>query len=363
MKFEKVVFFGDCLDNRYHKRIREFMAEGYEVELYTFTYRDDDVRRYGDSYPIHQLKHFSEPPSYLTRLLEFTTAFRKIIYEYDRSKTLFYFFTLNTSITALTCPGLVYVYEESDMLFDRMGNNLMKGLVRGINKKVIRKSKLTVFTSEGFATYYYGNNVPKQITIIPNKVSVECLELRHLNRRTIDYTHLRFAFVGGIRYDALFSFAKIVASNFPNHEFHFYGAIIGFTPMQVKELEAYPNISFHGRFSAPKDYPEIYESIDFVVSTYDTLELNPKYAEPNKLYESIFFEIPIIVSSNSFLAEKVNRLGTGFDVNPYDEEDIVRKILMINNDTYSNYIKAIQAIPKETIINSNKAFFEKINNL
>ena len=35
---------------------------------------------------------------------------------------------------------------------------------------------------------------------------------------------------------------------------------------------------------------------DMVVATYDVTIENVRYAEPNKIYEAIFFETPIILS-------------------------------------------------------------------
>lgn len=362
MIINKVVFFGDCIDNGYDKRIKEFIAEGYNVELYTFTYRDDDVGKLKD-YSVHHLKHYQTPPPYHTRLKDYTFSIRRIIQGYDKKTTLFYFFTLNTAFASLLSRGIRFIFEEQDMLFDRMGNRITKSIVKSINKHIINKSTLTVFTSEGFAVYYFGDKVPPKIIVIPNKVSKECLSLNPIKNKTLDFNHLRFGFVGGVRYDSLYSFALILASKFPSYEFHFYGTVIGFSQQQVETLAAFKNVTFHGKFVAPTDFPNIYGNLDFVVATYDTAELNPKYAEPNKLYESIFFEVPIIVSNNSFLADKVTRLGTGFDVDPYDVDDIVEKVSNINKKTYSNYLNAIHAIPKEEVVNSNESFFKRIKEL
>lgn len=78
--------------------------------------------------------------------------------------------------------------------------------------------------------------------------------------------------------------------------------------IEAESLKDINNIFFHGAFKNPIDLPKIYSKIDFIVATYDTTTLNPQYAEPNKIYEAIFFRTPIIVSYNSYLANKVNKL-------------------------------------------------------
>lgn len=359
---KKVVFFYNYMDDRYDKRVKEFVAEGYDVEVYAFMHLDDTADKYS-GYPIHIQKYYPVLPSYSQRIREFTPAFKKIVKQYDPKTTLFYFFSLNTAFTALFCGNIKYVYEESDMLFDRTDNKLLRRIIKRLNKHIIRKSVQTVFTSEGFATYYFGEQIPENIAIIPNKVSPACLELPVYERRPIDFNHIRFGFVGGARYMALYNFAKNLITLFPQHEFHFYGSVNDYTEEQCKALEAIGDITFHGRFKAPADFPAIYGNIDLVVSTYDTAEINPKYAEPNKLYESMFFGVPIIVSSNSFLADKVKRLGIGFDVDPYNVEDVRSKIEAITPETYKKYWDAVARIPKAESVNSNKEFFERIEQI
>lgn len=359
---DKVVFFFNYMDDRYDKRVKEFVSEGYDVEVYAFMHLDDTADKYS-GYPIHTLKYYPELPSYRQRIREFTPAFRKIIRNYDPKTTLFYFFSLNTAFTTLFCKGIKYIYEESDMLFDRTKNKVLRHIIKSLNKHIIKQSAQTVFTSEGFSAYYFGNSIPSNITIIPNKVSPACLDLPKYQRRPIDFNHIRFGFVGGARYMALYNFAKNLITLYPQHEFHFYGSVNAYSEEQVRALEAVGNITFHGKFKAPVDFPAIYGNIDFVVSTYDTAEINPKYAEPNKLYESMFFGVPIIVSSNSFLADKVAKFGIGFDVDPYDVVDIKKKIDAITPETYQKYWNAVTAIPKSESVNSNKVFFETIRKI
>ena len=80
-----------------------------------------------------------------------------MIKQYDKEKTLFYFFTLNTSFITLLIPNLFFINEESDMLFDRAKNPLVRKLIIWANERIIKKSYKTVFTSQGFADFYYGD--------------------------------------------------------------------------------------------------------------------------------------------------------------------------------------------------------------
>ena len=103
--------------------------------------------------------------------------------------------------------------------------------------------------------------------------------------------------------------------------------------------------------------PGIYSQIDVVLSAYDVRGINPQYAEPNKLYEAIYFEKPIIVSSNSFLADKVARLGIGYDVDALNEDKVVALVKSINKNSIEEKKTNIRKIDKKECISSNEKLF------
>ena len=105
------------------------------------------------------------------------------------------------------------------------------------------------------------------------------------------------------------------------------------------------------------DLPGIYSQIDVVLSAYDVRGINPRYAEPNKLYEAIYFEKPIIVSSNSFLADKVERLGIGYAVDALNEDEVVGLVKSIDGKSIEEKKINIKKIDKKDCINSNEEFF------
>ena len=137
--------------------------------------------------------------------------------------------------------------------------------------------------------------------------------------------------------------AEIISRNFPSHEFYFYGNID--PTITEQSLPHRDNIFYHGPFKSPVDLPGIYNNIDVIISTYD-LDMNVKYAEPNKLYETIFFRRPIIVSSGTFLASKVKKLGIGYDADAYSEANVCNLVRQIKSD-YAEKISALTTIDPE----------------
>ena len=357
-----VVFFVFDPSPRIDRRIVEFINEGYKVHVYGFA-NDINIKYVTNNiYEYHKLSNMSSGMSYIKRLNNIKLIL-DIIKLFDRNETLFYFFTLNVAIATLLIKNINYVYEESDMLFDRCKNKFAQKIIISVNKRIIKKSKLTVFTSEGFGEYYYGKKVPKNICIVPNRVSPDCLKLPTIEKAKFDIKHIKIGFVGNIRYQSILNVSKIVSEKFPSYEFHYYGNIDGLSDCQKQELSNQKNVIYHGLFKNPTDLPSIYASIDLVVCTYDIEGINPRYAEPNKLYESMFYETPMMVSSNSFLADKVERLGIGFSVDANNLQDIEDKIRSISAKNYNHYLNALKSIQKSETININKHLFEYIKSL
>lgn len=122
----------------------------------------------------------------------------------------------------------------------------------------------------------------------------------------------------------------------------------------------YNNVFYHGRFKNPNDLPKIYENIDILLCTYDYRIDNVRYAEPNKLYEAIYFRKPIIVSSNTFLSNKVSELNIGYHIDSLDKNSIVSFFNNLTSGSLRTKVNACSAIPREECIMNDTEFFEHI---
>ena len=217
-------------------------------------------------------------------------------------------------------------------------------------------------TSEGFIDYHFGKKRPENIVVVPNRVNPGLMNLPYTMKSQHDWDHLSIAFVGGFRYLSVLNFAEVIGESFPQHEFHAFGNIISNGESLHALCEKYSNIHFHGKFKNPDDLPEIYGSIDLVLASYDVTSINAQYAEPNKMYEAIFFRVPIVVSKGTFLSRKVESLGIGYSINGLEKEEIIKFLSGLTKESYENKIKGLNAIPREEAINENPALFEYLRN-
>ena len=289
--------------------------------------------------------------------IKFFIATIKRIIKRNNKNSIFYFFGYEIAAIAWFLGCKNFVYEEADVTASRIGNPILRNILLAVDRAIIKKSKRTIFTSEGFTRYIFGSKSPKNIIQQPNKLSTyfDGDKKADIASNTINTDNIKFGFIGLIRYpNTIIRFAKVVGKYFPQHEFHFFGDV-GNPKYIDSEIQSYKNIIFHGSFENPKDLQHIYSNIDISIVCYDTASINVRIAEPNKLYESIFFETPIIVSSKTFLAEKVIDMGVGKAIDASNDNSIIDFINSIKAEEYNIIIKRMRNYDyKELIDNANE---------
>ena len=353
----KIVFvLGSLQSQRCVKRIRPFIDAGVETVVYAFN-RSEEVFNSEIDFPVEIIGSFTNDVPYLKRLPLLWSSFRKIA---SVAADLYYLFGLDMVLMFnLLCPGKPYVYEESDLVHTYLSSPLVRRVMESLDKRAIRKSRLTLFTSEGFVRYHFGETTPANVRVVPNRLSSSVSDYPLLPKSA--HGCLRIGFVGMIRFKTVFAFAETFCRRYPQYEFHFYGAFASerdrlmFSPL--KELS---NCFFHGSYKSPRDLAAVYSEIDWVLSAYDTAYENVRYAEPNKLYESIYFETPIIVSKGTFLAERVEQWGVGLAVDALDEESVVSLVDGLSEELTREKVDHMRTFPKSSVIDQPVSWVDSV---
>ena len=345
------------------KRIEEAIANGFDVDVYAFD-RKNDTPSLPKGVDVKILGSFTSDIPYWKRIGLLKRGIKSVLAHYKDDECVYYLFRNDIAILFSLLSRRPYIFEEADMTHANIGIHVVRISTEWMVKRIIRKSVLSVFRSEGFLQYHFGNNCPDNVYVIPNRLHPDVLTLPKMDAQAVDENCIKFAFVGSIRYNTIYTFSQTLLKHFPQHEFHFYGGFATkYIEEQYKSFAKYPKCYFHGGFKSPNDLPGIYSKIDVLLSAYDVTTINPRYAEPNKLYEAIYFDKPIIVSSNSFLADKVKRLGIGYEVNALDEKSIINLIKSISAKNLEEKRLHISSIDKKNCINNNDDFFGKLKRL
>lgn len=356
---KKVVFISSGAGNPNDiKRMEEFQAKGYDVYAYYFVRHQDELN-HPKGIRTEPVGSFTSDSSFLSRYSIIKKGIQTVLNKHKDDDCLFYLFRNDMAIYFSFLSRKPYVFEEADMTHLNFSNVVLRRVLEKRIKHIVKKSVVSVFRSEGFVQCHFGDYKPDNVWVIPNRLHPDVLSLPAREHRRFDPKKIVVGFVGGIRYDSIYSFADFFLKNFPQHELHFYGYFtVEVTEKKFSALKKYPNCFFHGRFKSPDDLPDIYSKIDLLLSTYNVESINPRYAEPNKLYESIYFGVPIIVSSNSYIADKVSRLSIGYDVNAFDESDVVNLVRSLTPESVEQRRNNINKIDKMSCVNRNDDFFD-----
>ncbi len=315
---------------RCHKRFRSFKRLGVDGVVYSF-----DRNWYNVNLPkdmeIHSLGKLN-PGSYFKRFFLYIKKLRPVFKKHEGS--IFYCYGQDIALVAYLL-GRKFVYEESDLMYLGYKESFVGKVMKKVDTFLQRKSIATVLTSQGFVEYLYGEGkCPQNVFVIPNKLDSFFLSYNRPLPKQSDIAHLNFAFIGLIRYERYISafVEEMVAFN-PNYEFHIWGDGAADKRAFVDELCAhFVQVKYHGPFRNPIDLPEISSKVDFNFICYNAAGLNEKIAEPNKLYESTFFNTPVLVSPSTYLSKVIRKWDTGFIIDCNDREDIRRFLRSLSAD-------------------------------
>lgn len=252
------------------------------------------------------------------------------------------------------------IMEISDLRSYTFNNNLTDKIQQLIDSVILDKyiSKL-ILTSPKFYEFYYAKKFKGKYFILENKplstMLPEKIEKRQNQKLIIGIVGL---LLDGKPHKALFEYAK----DKNNIEVHIYGK--GIFEQQAKDYaKNYKNIKYFGEYDFFKDISKIYASLDILYMSYDTTQndLNISLALPNKLYEAMYFGVPIITTKDTYLAQRVKEYNIGFTVeccnlndirdaiNYLEESNICKKFYNIASTDYiadSDYSQLIQFIGK-----------------
>lgn len=354
----KLVFLqNSATQPRCHKRFRTFKQAGVDGVVYSFNRNWYNVNLPKDI-KINSLGELL-PGSYFKRLLLYIRKLRPIFNTHTDS--IYYCYGQDMAfVTALF--GKKYIYEESDIMYLEYKNPIVRSIMKWLDLRLQKRSLATVLTSQGFVDYLYKQK-PDNVFVLPNKLDSSFAELQRPQPKDYENGVLRFAFIGLIRYERTISaFVDEMAKFNPNYEFHIWGDGGDEKKRFVKELcDKYGQVIYHGPFRNPIDLPEIYSNVDVNFVCYDTNGLNERIAEPNKLYESTFFNTPIMVSPNTYLSKVVEKWNTGFVVNCLDRKEIVSFLDMLSVDYLEKKSRNCSNIESEFIVDNVASVQQMIN--
>lgn len=314
------------------KRVKSMVDKGYDVTV-AYQIRDyfkknhlpDDCKKVPLVY-IESGKYYRRPFKLLKSFM--------MLYSLKEKWDIIYTFSFDLLFISSFLSAKNRYYEIGDL---RIVDSVVYDV---INRRLLKKQDKIFVTSIKFAEFLHEKyEVSKEkVKVVENKLHPEFFAGNRKNKSPITHRRIRVGIIGLLRYRQVLDFLFAIKGSDNRLEVHIYGS--GVFLEKVQSFVDGKNVFYHGEFSYPVDLDNIYQNVDISFVMYNSEDLNVRLALPNKLYESIYYKTPLIVSSSTYLAEKVKSYGVGLEWDIRDMQNLPAAIENVfKNSMYEKYVE------------------------
>lgn len=242
-------------------------------------------------------------------------------------------------------PKTKIIYEVADLreIYITRPQNIFgkvkKMLLESIEHRCLPQISGLVVTSEKFYEVHYQRFVSQgKKLFLPNIPDHSAFD-GYNKKRGGTFT---VGFIGGIRY---LTQMKLLVDAAEQCGVRVLFAGAGVNELEYKDITTYCKdksfVRFIGKYQYDREIAGLYGMVDCVYAVYDADNPNVRIALPNKLYEAIYCELPLLVAKGTYLAEEISRLGVGIAVNHKDKQELSSALSTLANDQwiYEKYIE------------------------
>lgn len=208
------------------------------------------------------------------------------------------------------------IYEVADL--HRLLVDEQKGIIKKLAQNHLRKqdivcsrlAEILIVTSQMYYDTYFSSFVPEEkLFYFPNVPDLSAFENYIPKDHSSNFT---IGYIGGIRYK---NEIKLLINSVEKQGINLLVAGFEQGNHEIEDLcKNKENIQWLGRFDFKKDAAQLYGRCDCIFSVYDASMKNCRVALPNKLYEAVYCELPIIVADNTYVGDIVRDWGVGIPV-------------------------------------------------
>lgn len=228
------------------------------------------------------------------------------------------------------------IYEIPDLhglVVDEQKSPLKKVIqfgLRAMDKALCRQVDLLILTSPRFFDVYYCRLIPmEKMLFMPNAPEGHVFDGYQHKAKATPFT---IGFIGQVFYKQQALNLVEAAKRTGVHLL-----IAGYETDGLGEVEeacrSYSDGEWFGRYDFRRQAAELYGKCDVIHLVYDADMENVKNLLPNKLYEAVRCELPVIVAKGTYLSHVVEEWGVGLSVDHRSVEDLIEAIERLRSDT------------------------------
>jgi len=364
-KIVNLVFNPFKNDSRVEKTSKSLANIGYEVEVIAHLDKDLNKEEIRDNYKIKRFSYLDRKvtKSKFGKLKAYLQYLKEAV-NYCKDSDILHCNDLNTLPIAFVIKkfynkGIRVVYDAHEYETEINGlQGIQKTLTKIMEKSLIKYADKVITVSDSIASEYVKLYNIEKPAVVLNTPPHKKIEKKDIFREKFDIAKDKtiFLYQGGlskgrgieILLEAFKDLANIPISNnqytnIPVIVFMGYGEL----EELVKEYaNKYENIYFHPAVS-PDILLDYTGSADFGISTIEDSCLSYRYCLPNKMFEYLMAEIPVIVS-NLYEMKKIveeNRIGVVAKENiPKGLKDAIKEAIQLDKEELRHNIKRVKEV-------------------
>jgi len=343
-------------DSRVLKTNISLQNGGYDVQVVALW--EDGVQEFEtiQNIPVHRIKLKSKnwSKNKLVQIIKYFEFLYKVIRKY-KNNDIFHCNDLNTLpigvvIKLFLNKNAKIVYDAHEYETEINGlSGIQKSLTKALEKFLIKYADKIICVSDTIANEYiklYGIDKP---ALVLNTPPFKQIYKKDIFRETFDIKKDQtiFLYQGGLSsgrgIDILLETFKTI--NNPNAVIIFMGYGV-LEDKIIKASQKYSNIYFHKTVS-PDILLDYTSSADFGISTIEDSCLSYRYCLPNKIFEYLMAEIPVIVSNLYEMKRLVEQNDIGVvakESTPLRLKDAIQKATTLDKGILQKNIKKVKNI-------------------
>lgn len=246
--------------------------------------------------------------------------------------------------------GKKVIFDIFDWFSDevRTGKVFIDFIINALEKLATKLADLTILCEEERLAQI--QTIPKIYMVIPNIPTIDRANNEATFGTDISKKSIDIAYVGGFYPDRGLMELLDVVAHIPNITLK----VAGFGNKEIEDkakdyANLYPNITYYGKVEYDKAI-QIMQSSDLLYAMYYKVNRNNIYAAPNKFYEAIFLNKPIITTRGTLVGEKVQKHDSGYII----EEGIESLKTLLNNLSLEDILKKGDSLKGYSDIYQNK---------
>jgi hypothetical protein len=322
-------------DSRVKKEIQTLLRETFDVTLISLNSRETFIQNH--TIIKHIFRNFWIPG---VNFLILSTKFFLKILKYIKKIDYLHCNDAQTLHLGLLCkilrPKIKFIYDSHELASDQGGSQLSSIWFSLIEEIIFKFVDKTITVSPSIAEWYKEEyEIPRPLVVLncPPKLKNSPKENIFREKFGIDGNSKIFLYQGGL-YDG--RGIPFILSAFKKLNKKYSVIFMGYGPFENEiqiASKSYPNIFFHPAVNQ-KELMDYTSSADWGLVMNENTSLNNYYCLPNKLFECIQAEIPIIASNLKELSKVVSTWNIGIVAEQITENgllDAIKKTDTINS--------------------------------